>query len=433
MLDSAEFRAQVKASRELYPQHWEASRKLMAPESLASTLPLLVDSIQQASICPTVQQCLIEVLEQFGSQIKTKQIHDTLKDLTGLPPSKAVRALMVWGLLANPEGNDEVGGHLSGAQLEGYLREGRNPYDVLLHAQAPSLLDIGAGDLTFEQELVDQYIPPLRSQSKFLTLHAFDRLLPGSQVGGVYHKNQERERYLKSLSTKELHYKFWEGMDVEQFGQARDALPRYTIATCHAPANPTFAFEPTRLDSRLIQQHLQTTRGRFNLTRFDGEQVLEVAHQGQTLTFPPWKFDVIGPLALLQTVGSRSRMAVLSAIDDEVFWEILSQLVEDDVYRPHNIVFTPETLPQIFGGVYRDLSLLTVGEKIDLSTVVAIRKQLPAQTTSRTNILASVKVRYIEVRRGAVWEGVPSSFTARQFSRMREESTPWWIIFVIDV
>ncbi|MDH5297187.1 MAG: hypothetical protein OEW26_08665, partial [Nitrospirota bacterium] len=33
---------------------------------------------------------------------------------------------------------------------------------------------------------------------------------------------------------------------------------------------------------------------------------------------------------------------------------------------------------------------------------------------------------------GAVLQGVPSSFTARQFSQMTEESTPWWVIFIPD-
>ncbi len=433
MLDISAFRAQVKEIRESFPHHWEASRKLMAPESLAATLPSLIDSIQQASIGQPLQRRLIDVLEQFGKQAKTKQVRDALKDLTGLPPSKAVRALIVWGLMANQERSDEVGDSLSGAQLERYVREGHNPYDVLLHARAPSLLDIGAGDLTFEQELVDQYLPQLRGQSKSLTLHAFDRLTPGSQVGGVYHKNQEREQYLKNFPVEELNYKFWGGMDLEKFCHAKGSLPRYTIATCHAPANPTFAFEPTRFDSHVILKHLQATRGQFNLTRFDGEKVLEVSHHGQTLTFPPWKFDVVGPLALLQTMGIRSRMGVLPAIDDEVFWEILSQLLKDDVYRPHNILFTPENLPKIFGDVYHDLSLLAVGEKIDLSTVVDIRMCLSMHRTSFGKTVAPVKIRYIEVRRGAVWEGLPSSFTARQFSRMAEESTPWWIIFVTDV
>jgi hypothetical protein len=38
----------------------------------------------------------------------------------------------------------------------------------------------------------------------------------------------------------------------------------------------------------------------------------------------------------------------------------------------------------------------------------------------------------VEIRRGAVLKGVPTSFTARQFSQMKEESTPWWVIFIPD-
>jgi len=54
------------------------------------------------------------------------------------------------------------------------------------------------------------------------------------------------------------------------------------------------------------------------------------------------------------------------------------------------------------------------------------------ETTLRAPSVFS-KFRYVEIRRGALWEGIPSSFTAQQFSYMKEESTPWWIIFVPDV
>ena len=305
MLDIQELRSRVKESRESYPHHWEASRKLMNQESLSTILPALIQSIQEASLVPSLQKSLIEVVQQFGQQTKTRQMHQTLKEVTGLPPSKAVRALIVWGVLAVGEKDEGVTEDLSAEELEGRLREGRNPYDILLHSQSPSLLDIGAGDLTFEQELVDQYVPQLRSHNKILRLHAFDRLTPGSRVGGVYHKNPDRERYLKSFPAEELKYQFWGGMDLEQFCQVKDALPRYTMCTCHAPANPTFAYEPSRVESSLILKHLQTTRGHFHPGRLEGESVLEVSHQDKILTFPPWKFNIIGPLALLELMGQR--------------------------------------------------------------------------------------------------------------------------------
>ena len=432
MLDIQELRSRVKESRESYPHHWEASRKLMNQESLSTTLPALIQSIQQASLVPSLQKGLVEVVQQFGQQTKTQQVHQTLKELTGFPPSKAVRALIVWGILAGHEpqaGRDD----LSVEELERCMREGRNPYDILLHSQSPSLLDIGAGDLTFEQELVNQYVPQLRSQNKMFRLHAFDRLTPGSRVGGVYHKNRDHEGYLKSFPIEELKYQFWGGVDIEQFDQAKGALPRYTICTCHAPANPTFAYEPSRVDLSLIIEHLQATRGDFHPGRFEGESVLEVFHQGQTLTFPPWKFNIIGPLALLQVMVQRGQVGVLSAIDDEVFWEILSHLLADDQFRPRSQVFTKDNIPEIFGDVYKELVSLPIGGRIDLSKIAELRDLIPFGAKALEKFSTSSKFRYVEIRRGAVFDGVPSSFTARQFSQMKEESVPWWILFIPDV
>ncbi|MFA9561451.1 MAG: hypothetical protein ACERKU_03880 [Nitrospirota bacterium] len=433
MLDIQELRLRVKESRESYPHHWEASRKLMNQESLSTILPALIQSIQEASLVPSLRKCLIEVVKQFGQQKKTRQMHQTLKELTGLPPSKAVRALVVWGVLAVGEKEKGATEDLSAEELENRLRDGRNPYDILLHSQTPSLLDIGAGDLTFERELVNQYIPQLRSHNKMLRLHAFDRLTPGSRVGGVYHKNPDHEEYLKSFPAKELKYQFWGGMDLEQFRRAKGALPRYTMCTCHAPANPTFAYEPSRLESSLILKHLQSTRGHFHPGRFEGEAVLEVSHQEKILTFPPWKFNIIGPLALLQLMGERSRVGVLSAIDDEVFWEILSQILADHQFRPRNKIFTKDTIPEVFCEVYKELSSLSIGERIDLSKIAELRDPIPFRAKPLEKTSKFSKFRYVEIRRGAFWEGIPSSFTAKQFSQMKEESTPWWIIFIPDV
>lgn len=431
-LDSQEFRKRIQEARESYPHHWEASRKLMASESLSATLPALIQYIQTASLVPSLQKRLIEVLQQFGQQKKTRQVHRTLQELTGLPPSKAVRALIVWGIMVVNE-QQARREDLSPEELERRLQEDCNPYDILLHSSFPSLLDIGAGDLSFEQELVDQYVPQLRAQSKPLILHAFDRLTPGSRVGGVYHKNCDHERYVQSFPLEALHFKFWGGRDLAQFCHVKEALPRYTICTCHAPANPTFAYEPSRIESRLIHKHLQATRGHFHLGRFEGESVLEVSHEGHTLTFPPWKFHVIGPLALLQLMGQRGQVGVLSAIDDEVFWEILSQILADDHYRPRDQIFTKDGIPKIFGAVYKALSSLHFGERVDLSHIAELRDSMPFGATPLEKTSPFCKFRYVEIRRGAFWEGIPSSFTARQFSQMKEESTPWWIIFIPGV
>ena len=432
-LDIQEFRTRIKAIRESSPQHWEASRKLMAPESLAATLPVLIQSIQQASLVPSLQKRLLEVVQQFGQQIKSREIHQALKELTGLPPTKAIRALIVWGVLAIGKKDEGGGEDLSTEELEHYLREGRNPYDILLQSPAPSLLDIGAGDLTFEQELVDQYIPQFRSHNTMLRLHAFDRLTPGSRVGGVYHKNRDREQYLKSFPAEELKYQFWGGVDIEQFGQVKGALRRYTMCTCHAPANPTFAYEPNRVERKLIHDYLRATRGESRLSRYEGELVLEVSHREQELTFPPWKFDIIGPVTLLQCMTQRSRVGVLSAIDDEVFWELLSQILADDQYRPRDRIFSKDNITEIFGEVYAALHALAIGDRMDLSRIAQLRGHLATGTTPIGKTPTSLAFRYVEIRRGAIWKGIPSSFTAQQFSNMKEESPPWWIIFITDV
>jgi len=428
-----EFRTQIKAVRESSPQHWEASRKFMAPELLAKNIPALIQSIQQVDLVPSFQNRLIHVVEQFGQGIKTGEIHQDLKELTGLPPSKAFRALLVWGVLTVGEKEQGTDEHCSTEKMEGCLRESRNPYDILLQSAAPTLLDIGAGDLTFEQEIVDQYVPELRARKTALKIHAFDRLTPGSRAGGVYHKNRDRDHYLKSFPAEELTYQFWGGMDLEKFGQAKGAFPRYTMCTCHAPANPTFAYEPSRVDRQLIDDHLRATRGQSRLSRYEGEAVLEVSHQGQDLTFPPWKFDIVGPLALLQFMTQRSRVGVLSAIDDEVFWELLSQILADDRFRPRNQIFTKETIPEIFGDVYKALNAQPIGGRIDLAKVSKIRNSMPSETAPLKKTSTLRKFQQVEIRRGALWEGVPSSFTARQFSHMKEETPPWWIIFLLDV
>ena len=124
---------------------------------------------------------------------------------------------------------------------------------------------------------------------------------------------------------------------------------------------------------------------------------------------------------------------MLSAIDDEVFWEILSQILADDQFRPRNKIFTKDSIPEVFGEVYKELSSLSIGERIDLSKIAELRDPMPfgAKPLEKTSTFS--KFRYVEIRRGAFWEGIPSSFTAKQFSQMREESTPWWIIFITDV
>ena len=207
-------------------------------------------------------------------------------------------------------------------------------------------------------------------------------------------------------------------------------LAQYTMVTCHAPATPTFAYEPTRLSQTTIRAYLTKTKGDYRTVRVRGEEALEVRHRGKALTFPHWKFAIQGPLALLNLAARRGALCVLAAIDDEVFWEILAQLVEDPGMRPTEVVFTPEVLPEVFGHVHHALASLKIGERCNLSDVSPLRQTLPAGANPRERKPGTHRFRFVEIRRGAVFPGMPAGGTARQFRHMSEEVPPWHLVLI---
>ena len=366
---STKFRQAIQEAREQFPHLWEESRRYVIPDNYREVLPRVIEEFRKNHINTPIADQLIESLIHFRSPRSgedRKRHHQILKDFTGLPPSKAVRALIVWGLSQGAGQQPVDPGQLSLIRLQTLLHESVNPYDLLFQVSCPSLLDIGAGNLSFEQELVDHYQRNRSPATPPLVLHAFDRLNPASKVGGVYHRNRDSERSLKNLPPEALQFRFWGDMDLEGFTKEKQALPHYTMATCHAPANPTFAYEPSRLDADLITSHLRSSRGEFGRGRLDGEPVLEVSHRGRILTFPHWKFETLGPLRLLEFISRRAAVGVLSAVDDEVFWETLSQLLADDRYRPLNRILNPEVRREVFGDLYDRLTHLRSGERLDI-------------------------------------------------------------------
>jgi hypothetical protein len=157
---------------------------------------------------------------------------------------------------------------------------------------------------------------------------------------------------------------------------------------------------------------------------------LEVDHAGRSLLFPSWKFDIKGPLALLNLIARRGKCCLLTSIDTQVFWEILSQLFEDPNVRPADVIFTPETLPEIFGPRYAELTAVPVGASVALSTLGALRSTFPTECPDKSEPSQSYRFRYVEIRRGAVFDGIPASQTARLFKTMTEEAPPWFLILV---
>jgi hypothetical protein len=318
---------------------------------------------------------------------------------------------------------------LTSAWIEGFIRGAHNPFDLLLEARTPALLDLGAGDLSFAAELVDQYLPRLSERQKSLTVHCVDRIHPDSQLGPAYQPDKGWLTQLRHRQSSVFQFQYWGNQDMFELGRLEEILPRYTIVTCSAPPTPTVAYEPTRVSRPLIDTHLQKTKGAFRKVRVEGEEALEVLHGGRALLFPPWKFDIRGPLALLDLLSRKGQLCILAAVDNEVFWELLAQLLAEERFRPRNITFGPSIVRDVFGEVYRGLAALPIGGSLALADLAELREDIPRVLD--TNGLQDVYgIRHVEVRRGALFEGLPASSTAHLFKDMKEEQPPWMLILV---
>ena len=429
----AEFRSQVSKLLQKKEREWEASRRLLETGRLGSTLRRLIEEADRADL-PTIVRNTLGTALRHGTAERMQDLSGArLKELTGLPPSKAVRALCVWFELVEIPASSWSVPALDADSIEVFLRDHENPFDLLLTSDIASVLDLGAGDLSFAAELADQYVPLLRQRNRTLVLHAVDRLCPQSKLGGPLHPDQDRLQELRARAG--LSFQFFGDQDMcalEPLDQSGRLASHYAIATCWAPATPTFAFEPTRLSPDLVQAELRRTKGAFHLTQYAGERALEVRHGERALLFPPWKFEIRGPLALLEALCRRGRICILGAVDNQVFWELLAQLFEDDRFRPAETLFTAETIPHVFGDVYRKLSALSIGETVDLSTCGTLRSRV-SLGHSQTSCPFSFGFHSIRVRRGATFPRIPASSTARRFGDMVDEPTPWMVILVPKV
>lgn len=427
----AEFRSQVTKLLQERDREWEASRRLIEGGRLGATLKRILQEAARTDLSPTVRDSIATALKQGEAERIQDLPGPRLKELTGLPPSKAIRALCVWfDLVEHPASRWPVPA-LAPRALATFIREHPNPFDLLLTSEVASVLDLGAGDLSLAAELADRYAPQLRQCGRTLTLHCVDRLRPQSKLGGPLHPERDRLHALRARP--DLSFQFFGDQDMcalERLDRTGRLAPRYAIATCWAPATPTFAYEPTRLSPGVIQDELQRTKGAFRQTEYAGEPALEVRHGDRALLFPPWKFDVRGPLVLLDIIARRGQLCVLGAVDSQVFWELLAQLLEDGRYRPPNQPFTAENVPAIFGDVYRRLSDLAIGEAVDLSDCGPLRGRIPRVLPEPASPEASYRFLSVRIRRGAVFPDMPASSTARRFSDMAEETPPWMITLV---
>jgi hypothetical protein len=428
----SEFRSQVSSCLQRRDREWEASRRLIEASHFVDTVHRLVERIRSSGLSATVQDSLLAALNQGNVQRAQDLSGPRLKALTGLPPSKGFRALCVYFEVAEEQSSPWQLPLLDSEMVGRFVRKHATPFELLLTANVPSVLELGAGDLSFAAELTDMYAPRIQRLNRRLILHCIDRLHPHSKLGGPLHPSQEVVQRLRSRS--DLSFRFLPDQDMCDFDRlvhGGKLAARYAMATCWAPATPTFAYEPTRLTPEVIERELRETKGDFRQVRYAGEAALEVEHRERTLLFPPWKFEIHGPLALLDLLARSSHLGVLGAVDSQVFWEILAQLLEDDRYRPKDRPFTRQNLPAIFGDVYERLSTLPIGDAVDLSSCATIRRRLP-RVLAGNALSDGYTFRSVVIRRGAVFPDTPVSSTARRFADMAEETPPWMITIASD-
>ena len=426
----AQFRSEITKRLQEVDIEWEASRRLIEAAHLAETVRRLVESIRASNLPQAIQDSLSAALNQG----KAKRVQDlpgpSLKAMTGLPPSKAVRALCVYFNLVEPVKSRWQIPSLDSETVSRFIHDHATPFDLLLTSDVPSLIDLGAGDLSFAAEVADLYAPQIQRQNRTLILHCIDRLHPQSKLGGPLHPAPELIRRLRSRP--DLSFQFLPDQDMCEFDRLSRAgilAARYAVATCWAPATPTFAYEPTRLSPEVIEADLKRSKGAFRRIRYGKEFALEVEHRDRTLLFPPWKFEVRGPLALLDLLARSGHVGVLGAVDSQVFWELLAQLLEGDRYRPKDQPFTLGNLSAVFGEIYTELSTLALGQALDLSMLAPIRAHIP-RTLPAAQFKANYRFRSVVIRRGAVFADMPASNTARRFGEMAEEAPPWMLTVV---
>ena len=403
----------------------------MEGSAFPSTLARLCEAVRRKDLPVSVKETLLRLFERHGPRHAQELDREGLKSVTGLPPAKALRALAVFFELVPAAAAKWPVTQLSSEEVEEAVRHLSNPFDLLRRSDEASVLEIGAGDLSFAEELADLYGPEFKQQQRPLVIHCLDRLDPRSQLGGPLHANPERLQKLQR--NEKVSFSFFGNQDMFKLGDLdkQELLaPRYTISTCWAPATPTFAYEPTRLSEALIRNELERTKGAFHQTRFGKEQALEVRHTGRALLFPPWKFEIVGPLALLNLLARRAFLCVLGSVDAQVFWELLAQLLEEPRYRPPDEPFNSINLPTIFGEIYHRLTGLVIGDSIDLAEVATLRRHYLGSDASSVLDGVAAHFRYVRISRGATFPGIPASSTARKFSSMTEEVPPWLVTLV---
>src|SRR3989442_5644887 len=188
----ADFRRRLREAVENNREVWAASRRLVGTSVAAETLQRLHEAVAGSSLDRGIREELLRVLAPASRDGLQAISQEGLRELTGLNPTKAVRNLC---LLLGVEASTVDAGVISSMtqeQVAAAVLGKDNPFDVLLEADVASVVDCGAGDLTFEEMVVEQYLGLLERTGRVLILHAFDRLAPQEPFGAFVQADRDR-------------------------------------------------------------------------------------------------------------------------------------------------------------------------------------------------------------------------------------------------
>src|SRR5207244_11617074 len=108
-------------------------------------------------------------------------------------------------------------------------------------------------------------------------------------------------------------------------------------------------------------------------------------------------------------------------------WYRLRTLLPAHSGLPQVLFFTENTVRQFFGSVYGQLLQLGISQKLILAKV---RQDIPHVLGDEGKRGDTYGFRYVEIRRGAVFPGVPAGRTAYLFDQMKLEAAPWFLTLV---
>ena len=177
-----EFRSQITRHLQQRGQEWERSRRLLEASQLANTLHRLIERVRASDLPPAVQDSLLTALNHGKAQRIQDLSGPSLRTITGLPPSKALRGLCVYFDLVEPPTSRWQAPSIDSETVSAFLGDHAMPFELLLTSNVPSLLDLGAGDLSFAAELADLYAPKIQRQNRTLILHCHRSAAPSIEA-----------------------------------------------------------------------------------------------------------------------------------------------------------------------------------------------------------------------------------------------------------